>query len=85
VERGVQPDGKRIITASADKTARLWVAEKPANLDRWHAYQRCLAMGVTKVFIPVREGARHRGYHRGRLCVNQLSICCSLGLGFSGI
>jgi WD40 repeat protein len=27
VARGVQPDGKRIVTASWDKTARLWDAE----------------------------------------------------------
>ena len=32
-ERGVQPRGRRVITASFDKTARLWdAAERPGDL-----------------------------------------------------
>ena len=52
------PDGKRIVTASEDKTARLWDAEtgKPIGEPLKGHEDRCAQRGVQ----PRRQAHRHR-------------------------
>ena len=52
------PDGKRIVTASEDKTARLWDAEtgKPIGEPLTGHTDRCAERGVQ----PRRQAHRHR-------------------------